>query len=113
MYSSVESFDCPGQTSVTLDTVKRHLHICAKLVNPLMNQYSLHSELMNTQVDNIQSFSSILGKSIIVKQRFFLQREAIAEVVFFSGCFSCGTVSAKKSGFYLPSTVLTEQLLDS
>lgn len=31
-----ESFHCPGQTSMTSDTVKRLLHICAKLVKILL-----------------------------------------------------------------------------
>lgn len=34
---SAESFHCSGQTVVTLDTVKRCLHTCAKLVKMLLN----------------------------------------------------------------------------
>lgn len=34
---SAESFHSPGQASLTLDTVKRRLHICAKLVKMSSN----------------------------------------------------------------------------
>lgn len=112
---SAESFHCPGQTSVTLDTVKRHLHICAKLVKVLL--MLVHSELMNTQVDNIQSFSSTSGKAnqLSLGKRFFPQRKAITEVgslvvVFFLWNSYCEKVWFLSSLHCFPHRAITWQL---